>query len=396
MAELETIYRETLRRCAPEPLVREHVRRDLPHNVVAIGKAGAALFDGIASSHEVSAGLVIVPHGYPLPRTRATTLMGGHPQMDDLSFAAGEALIRFVDQHDDVLFLVSGGGSACVEAPLQPWFSRDDLVAANARLMDAGIPIEDINCVRKHLSAIKGGRLGARVRGTLVTLVYSDVSIAGDLSDVASGPTLADRSTKTDAIAILERIGGCDQIVTRLRDESVPETVRQISNATSSLIASNTTLVETASAVARTLGFETTMWNGEIEGDVQAVADAIAARAESLRVGQLLVAGGEPTVIRRGDGRGGRCTELGVRFALAADRRGIRADALFGSSDGVDGNSGVAAVILDPAKSTPRQDIAAASLDRSDSLALVRGIGRAVIMRPTGNNLRDLYLVARR
>jgi glycerate 2-kinase len=395
VAELETIYRETLRRCAPELLVREHARRDLPHNVVAIGKAAAALFDGFTQGHHSSDGLVIVPHGYPLPKTKVRVLTGGHPRMDDSSFAAGEALIRFVDEHSDVLFLVSGGGSACVEAPLQPWFSREDLITVNERLIDAGLPIDEINCVRKHLSAIKGGRLGARVSGSLVTLVYSDVS-ADRLSDVASGPTLSDASTKMDAIAILERIGGCDRIVTTLRDDSLPDTVRHIRNATSSLVASNATLVETAAAVAREYGFETIMWDGEIEGDVQAVAEALASRAASLRAGQLLVGGGEPTVVRRGDGRGGRCTELAVRFSLAVGRMGTSAHALFGSSDGVDGNSGLAAVIVDPLKAPLKENIVAASLDRSDSLSLVEGVGRAVIMRPTGNNLRDLYLVARR
>ena len=138
------------------------------------------------------------------------------------------------------------------------------------------------------------------------------------------------------------------------------------------------------------------MWDGEIEGDVQSAADAIAAHVDSLRAGQLLIAGGEPTVVKRGEGRGGRCTELAVRFALAAQKRSIAADGLFGSSDGVDGNSGLGAVVVDPEKRSLEEEIAVNALERSDSLALVEGVGRAVIMRPTGNNLRDLYLVARR
>ena len=394
MAELETIYREALSRCQPELLVREHVRPDFPGAVAAIGKAAGPLFDGFTAAHHVRSSLVIVPHGYPEPRVAADMRRGGHPLIDEQSFEAGEALLRFVDEHDGIVFLISGGGSACVEAPLTPWFTREDLVVTNARLIDAGISIEDINCVRKHLSAIKGGRLGARVRGRLITLVYSDVA-SGNLGAVASGPTIPDQTSKTDAARILERIGGCDRIVTTLRDETVPETVRHIENATAALIADNATLTAAASAAARNHGLWPVMWEGEIEGDVENAARAIAERAATLSPGELLIAGGEPTVVKRGDGRGGRCTELAVRFVLAAARTGRRFQALFGSSDGVDGNSGIAAVIVDSAKASLDEVGARAALTRSDSLSLVERVGSAVIMRPTGNNLRDLYLVAR-
>jgi glycerate 2-kinase len=392
--ELETVYREALRLCAPDRLVREQLRPDFPRSAVAIGKAAGALFDGLFAAADVRDALVIVPRGYPVPRAGAAVRRGGHPQIDAESFEAGDALLRFVDQHDEILFLVSGGGSACVEAPLGPWFSRDDLIATNARLIDEGLAIEQINCVRKHLSAIKGGRLGARVRTRLVTLVYSDVA-SGDLAAVASGPTLPDDTTKEDAINILRQIGGCDRIVTTLSDETLPDTVRHIENATTSLVADNATLVAAAVAVARGQGLEPVMWDGEIGGNVDDAANALAERAAALEPGQVLVAGGEPTVVIRGDGRGGRCSELAVRFSLAAARKGIRAHALFGSSDGVDGNSGIAGVVVEAEKEPPGEDIAHAALARSDSLPLVEQVGRAVIMRPTGNNLRDLYLVAR-
>src|SRR5207244_4381616 len=110
----------------------------------------------------------------------------------------------------EILFLISGGGSACVEQPLKPWFGERDLIDVNDKLVASGLKIGDINCVRKHLSAIKGGRLAARVKRS-VTLVYSDVS-TGALADVASGPTIADATTKDDAIAIVRKLGGCDRI----------------------------------------------------------------------------------------------------------------------------------------------------------------------------------------
>src|SRR5688572_22323507 len=152
MVDLESIYRETLGRCRPDHLIRGVVPPDAPTNVVAIGKCAGALLDGFASVRPVENALAIVPRGYPPPRhTRnTTTVWGGHPHVNGRSFEAGERLVRFVDRHEEIAFLISGGGSACVEKPLEPWFIRDDLIEANARLLAAGIPIAEINTVRKH------------------------------------------------------------------------------------------------------------------------------------------------------------------------------------------------------------------------------------------------------
>src|SRR5205814_3279647 len=147
----------------------------------------------------------------------------------DASFEAGERLLRFVDQHDDLLFLVSGGGSACVEVAA-PGFTRAELVRENARLIASGLPIGEINAARRKMSAIKGGKLAQRVRGRCVTLVYSDVSTSA-LGDVASGPT----------------IPGSDEV---------------------HLIADNTTLVRAAAALAP----KATIIEEQIEGDVDDAA----------------------------------------------------------------------------------------------------------------------------
>src|SRR5687768_7317488 len=116
--DLKAIYLTTLERCAPDVLVREHVNADMPRNVVAIGKCAGALLDGVASVHAIESAFVAVPEGYPLPRVRADVHVGGHPHYTHASFDAGRALLAFVDAHDDILFLVSGGGSACLEVPL--------------------------------------------------------------------------------------------------------------------------------------------------------------------------------------------------------------------------------------------------------------------------------------
>ncbi|HEX3067494.1 MAG TPA: DUF4147 domain-containing protein [Thermoanaerobaculia bacterium] len=473
--QLKTIYLRTLDACAPERLVRAAITRGMPRNVVAIGKCAGALRDGL---DDVDDALVVVPEGYRRPVKRSQIAIGGHPDITAASFEAGRRLIDFVDTHDEILFLISGGGSACVELPLAPWFDERDLIETNARLVASALPIGDINCVRKHLSAIKGGRLASRVKRS-VTLVYSDVS-TGARADVASGPTLADTTTKANAIAILERIGGCERIVEKLRDDECPETVKRIDDSRFALIADNRTLVAKAAEIAASMGFVPVVVEQQIESDVGDAARELLERASRLREGEVLIAGGEPTLVRRGDGKGGRCIELALRMALAEGER--RSDSLvrlpadseressdwrvrptsvspgpglheiealrgtsdaidsntederrpdslvrlpgdsekelsdwrvrptsirptsvrpasnihavFGSSDGVDGNSGVAAIALTLPASINR-DRAERELQRSNSLIVAEEIGETIMIPPAGNNLRDLYLLAR-
>lgn len=348
--DLRQIYLATLERCTPERLVRECVTSDMPRHVVAIGKCAGALLDGVASVHDVGSAFVAMPEGYRRPSVSAEIHTGGHPHMTRASFEAGRALLDYVDGHVDILFLVSGGGSACVEVALPP-HTEDDVARANARLIASGMTIGDINAERRRTSAIKGGKLAARVRGRAVTLVYSDVA-TGALADVASGPTLP----------------GSEAI----------------------LVADNTTLVR---AAAQIIGDHAVVIEEQIEGDVADAARLLAARARELKNGQVLVAGGEPTVVVRGGGRGGRCSELAVRFALESE-----CAAVFASSDGVDGNSGAAGIWLPhrleaggPAGSKPALREA---LERSDSYSIAAQMGEPIMIAPAGNNLRDLFLVA--
>lgn len=347
--DLKAIYLTTLERCAPEALVPRHVDASMPRNVVAIGKCAGAMLDGVAAAHEIENAFVAMPEGYRRPHAKAEVHLGGHPQMTPASFAAGRALLEFVDAHDDILFLVSGGGSACVEVPRPP-HTEDEVAAANARLIASGLPIGEINAERRKLSAIKGGRLRERVRGRAVTLVYSDVS-SGAVADVASGPTIASH-----------------------RDEVI-------------LVADNTTLV---AAAAQTIGDKAVRLERQIECDVAEAARLLAGRARELAPGEVLVSGGEPTVVVRGDGRGGRCSELAVRFAVECEY-----EALFASSDGADGNSGVAGFHIRRRDAPGAPAGWEAALERSDSYRIATQIGEPIMIVPTGNNLRDLFLVAR-
>jgi len=347
--DLKAIYLTALERCAPGRLVKRCADASMPRNVAAIGKCAGALLDGVAEVMEIGDAFAAVPEGYPLPRTKADVHAGGHPHMTAASFAAGRALLAFVDAHEDILFLVSGGGSACVEVPLAP-FTEDEVAEANARLIASGLPIAAINAERRKRSAIKGGRLGERVEGRCVTLVYSDVS-TGALADVASGPTITSSDEAT-------------------------------------LIADNTTLTKTA---AELIGDRAVLLDEQIECDVADAARFLAAKVRDLGDGQILVAGGEPTVTVRGAGKGGRCSELAVRFAMASE-----GEAVFASSDGVDGNSGAAGIYLPPrARPEAGAPRFVAALARSDSFPLATQVGEPIMIAPTGNNLRDLYLAAR-
>jgi hydroxypyruvate reductase len=386
LARLKSIYVAALAACAPERLVRRIDPRDLPRDVVAIGKCAGALLDGFAPRGDA---FCVIPAGYRAPQSKCELWIGGHPDVTEASFDAGRALLDFVAARDEVTFLISGGGSACVEQPLRPWFDERDLVETNARLVASDLPIGAINCVRKHLSAIKGGRLAANVRRS-VTLVFSDVA-TGALADVASGPTLPDASTKQEAIAVLERIGGCDRIVARLRESSLPETVHHIDNARAELIADNETLVDAAARAAEADGMTVVRWPGQIECGVDEAARMLVDRGTTLREDEVLIAGGEPTVARRGNGKGGRCSELAVRAALYA---ATNIHALFATSDGVDGSSGVAGIALSLPALFDR-DEALRQLERSNSFAVASQIGEPLTIPAAGNNLRDLYLLAR-
>jgi len=381
---LRTIYLRALDACAPERLVR--ITPGMPRTVVAIGKCAGALRDGL--DDDVDA-FVAIPAGYRRPVKKARVVEGGHPNITAASFDAGRQLLDFVDAHDEILFLISGGGSACVEQPLAPWFNERDLIDINDKLVASGLKIGDINCVRKHLSAIKGGRLATRIKRS-VTLVYSDVA-TGALADVASGPTLPDKTTKDDAIAILRKLGGCDRIVARLRDDGCPDTVKEIDSEVA-LIADNTTLVSKAAEIAKDLGLKPVIVEQQIESDVADAAHELLQMSEGLRSGEVLIAGGEPTVERRGNGKGGRCIELAVRMALEGGTMNV--EALLGTSDGVDGNSGVAAIAISLPATFDRES-AKRQLANSNSLAVIERIGEAIMIPSAGNNLRDLYLLAR-
>lgn len=405
-AMLREIYAVVLARCEPGAILREAARDGrvaVPSgagSIVSLGKCAVPLAVAAAELTGLARGLVVHPEGYgdetqlPSGFVRA---IGSHPVPTQKSGDAARRAIEFVSaQRDPILFLVSGGASACLEDGLAPHVTLDDLARLNEILLRSGLAIGSINTVRRHLSAVKGGRLGLMAPPGSATLVYSDVP-PGRPELVGSGPTAADPTTRSDAVDILRRLEGVlpGRLADLLSSGAIPETPKDPPTRMQ-VIADSDALLDPAERECRAWGLDARR-SSPIDGEVADVAGRLAREAAVLGESEILVAAGEPTVVVAGDGRGGRCTELAARFTLECDALGVHDTcALFGSSDGRDGSSPAAAVVVHPSHS-PRLDRARATeaLARSASYELVADFGEPVMMMPTGNNLRDIALVCR-
>lgn len=404
---LRAIYEEALERCRPSTLVGALLRSRPqlagrfpgPATVIALGKCAPELLRGAAGELSIGRCFAGLPAGYQrqIP-SGAEVRFGSHPELSEASFEAGEALLPFVHSvREPALVLISGGSSACIEVPLEP-FDRRELMLVHRAIWRAGWKIEKMNLVRKHLSAIKGGRLAELLPRESLTLVLSDVSI-GHPEMVGSGPTFADPSTNAEAAELLESLDepAIQAVVQRLRDPRLPDTPKEVGT-DFAVIGDNRTLLGSARQAAARRGYATQTVEEEIHQDVEAAAQALRSLLTGLPPRTIVIAGGEPTVRVRGGGKGGRCSELAVRFSRLASQNKEDWVALFGSSDGRDGNTGAAAYVVS-AQRFRQARLRSAEVDRalsaSDSFRLVEKMGEPFIIPPTGNNLRDLFLLAR-
>jgi glycerate 2-kinase len=353
--------------------------------------------EGLARGGWSDRGFAAVPRGYEGEGDWPPGLevhLGSHPMMDEASFRAGSALFAFASALEQpALVLISGGSSACVEKPVEG-ITTEDLAAINHHLVRAGIPIDQINTVRKHLSRIKGGRLARILPPGSRGWIWSDVP-PGRADLVGSGPMSGDPSSLEEAVGILEFLGSgiAREVARQLRSGAIPETPSAV-DLEPELLADNRTLLETAAAVAHERGIETSIDFNQFEDDVETVAAQIVGEIESLEPGMIAIRGGEPTVRVKGPGRGGRCSELALRVLRLGEERGLTSfELLVGSSDGVDGNSGAAGYRVRAGGAlTAEIDRALAA---SDAHSLAAEAGEAIVTGATGNNLRDIILMAR-
>ena len=378
--------------------------------VIGAGK-GAAEMARVVEAHWRGplTGLVVTRYGHQVPTAHIEVIEAAHPVPD----AAGErAAQRILDsvagltENDLVLCLISGGGSALLALPA-PGISLADKQALNKALLASGATISEMNCVRKHLSGIKGGRLAlACAPARVVTLLISDVP-GDDPGVVASGPTLPDAGTCADALAILARYRiAVPPNVLRVLESGDGETPKpgdaRFARNSCHIIASAQIALEAAAAAARAAGVTAHILSDEIEGEARDIAlmHAAMARAVSLR-GQpfgapcVILSGGETTVTVRGDGRGGRNTEFLLSLAVAlGGQAGIHAIAC--DTDGIDGSEDNAGALLAPdslVRAGAHGLRARAMLDNNDGYGFFEALGDLVVCGPTLTNVNDFRAV---
>ena len=378
--------------------------------VVGCGKAAASMAKALEDHWrgELS-GLVVTRYGHNAPTRTIEVVEAAHPVPDLAGREAAERILKMVQglaADDLVLFLVSGGGSALLALPA-PGLTLTDKQAINKALLKSGANIAEMNCVRKHLSAIKGGRLAAACApAKVLTLAISDIP-GDDPAVIASGPTVADPTTFADALAILAKYRITDPltVVNHLRaarEETPKPGDPRLARTELHMIATPQLSLEAAAKVARKAGVTPLILGDAIEGESREVALVHAGIARQVRRhGQparspcVLLSGGETTVTVRGHGRGGRNAEFLLALAVALHAEpGI--SALAGDTDGVDGTEDNAGVLLTPdtlARSAARGLDAKAMLADNDGYSFFSGLGDLVITGPTLTNVNDFRAI---
>jgi hydroxypyruvate reductase len=316
------------------------------------------------------------------------------------------ALVRGLTADDTVLCLISGGGSALLPLPL-PGITLDDKQAVSRALLASGASISEMNCVRRHLSAIKGGRLAAACHpARVVTLLISDVP-GDDPRDIASGPTVADASTCADALDIINRYGiALAPNVREVLDSGAGESVKpgdpRLAGNVVRMIATPRMALQAAAAIAQQSGIKPCILGDSIEGEareagkvIAGIALQVARHREPFATPCVLLSGGETTVTIKGSGRGGRNVEFLLSCAIAL-RGQPGVFGLAGDTDGVDGQEEIAGAFFSPhtlARAFTLGIRPLASLDRNDGHGFFQSLGDSVLTGPTLTNVNDFRAI---
>jgi hydroxypyruvate reductase len=447
--DAEDIFRAALSRVDPAAMVRDAVRVEggaisfrteldgadyalagYDRIVVAgFGKAGASMARGLeealagtAAERLLAGGAVSVKKGHLDRLTRMKLLEASHPVPDESSVAAAREILALAEGADErtlAIVLISGGGSALLCAPAEG-ISLVDKAKTTSLLLGSGAPIQEVNCVRKHLSAVKGGRLAAAFApATVVSLILSDV-IGDDLDAIASGPTAPDPGSWADALAIVRRRGieaALPPAVAGLLRRGAaggagapPDTPKAgdpaFARTRNLLVGTNRLALMAAEARARELGYSALTLTSRLAGEAReaalvllGVGKDIAASGFPLRRPACLLVGGETTVTLRGKGKGGRNQEMALAFLAALARSPKDAEDLLllaASTDGSDGPTDAAgafasAAILGRARAAGLDP--EAYLADNDSYRFFDALGELLRTGPTNTNVCDLELL---
>jgi hydroxypyruvate reductase len=394
-------------RCIPPHLPAPPAGRLI---VIGAGKASAAMASAVERHWSGPLeGLVVTRYGYAVPCERIEILEAAHPVPDAAGLRAAQRMlerVRGLRAEDLVLCLISGGGSALLPLPA-PGLDLADKQHINRALLASGASIREMNCVRRHLSSIKGGRLGAACHpARVLTLLISDVP--GDqLIDVASGPTVADPTTCADALAILQRYRielspPVHHLLASGAGESVKPGDPRLARAEARIIATPQMALEAAARVAAAAGVPAPILGDALEGEARdvgkvlaGIALSVAERNQPFATPCVLLSGGETTVTVRGSGRGGRNVEFLLSLALALAGH-PRIHAIAGDTDGVDGQEEIAGAIVTPdtlARAWALGITPVESLLDNDGHGFFSALGDSVITGPTLTNVNDFRAI---
>ena len=379
--------------------------------VVGAGKAAASMAGAVETHYKgsIDAGLVVTRYQHGLPLKKIEVVEAGHPMPDQAGQAAAQRILDLAAtaQADDLLLcLISGGGSALLSLPA-PGLSMADIQMVTKGLLISGANIHEMNCVRKHISAIAGGRLARAAKGArIVTLLISDVP-GDDISVIASGPTVADPTTFDDARAILAKYmiplpPAVESCLAQAIDESVKPGDPCLAHAENFMIAKPQDALEAAASYAKAQGVTPLILGNAIEGEARDVALIMAGIARQVMAyGQpiatpcVLLSGGETTVTVKGNGRGGRNAEFLLNFSAAMQGE-PRVAAIACDTDGIDGTEDNAGAIMLPTtlSQAAEQGLNIKSfIAANDSYSFFAKTGGLIMTGPTRTNVNDFRAI---
>ena len=383
--------------------------------VVGAGKAAASMALAVEQHWPANApldGLVITRYQHGLLTNRITVIEAGHPVPDESGEKAAQEILRRVKAltaNDLLLVLVSGGGSSLLTLPAEG-IVIEDIKLITKQLLKSGAPIQEMNIVRKHLSAIQGGRLAAACRAPVTALVISDVT-GDDPTHIASGPCAPDTSTYQDALDVINRYGvkapkAVTAHLTRGAAGDIPETPkpgdRIFKCVENRVIGTAHASLKSAAAFFQAQGIQAAILGDSVTGEAREVAKVYGAVAREIRQHEApwrapiaLISGGECTVTVKGNGRGGRCTEF--LLSLAVDLNGAdNIHALACDTDGIDGSETNAGAVLTPdalQRAAAKKILPAKLLDNNDGYGFFHAIDDLVVTGPTRTNVNDFRVI---
>jgi glycerate-2-kinase len=387
--------------------------------VVGAGKAAGSM--AAALEHALGprladrlTGLVIVKHGHTVPTERIRLTEAGHPVPDEAGQHATEAVLELISgltPRDLVIVLLSGGASSLLVAPAHG-LTLADKRGTTELLLRSGATIHELNTIRKHLSAVKGGRLLASTRARVASLILSDV-LGDDLATIGSGPTAPDPSRFEEACHILQRYQLWSHVPSRVRrhltagcagrrPESPKPGAPMFRRVHHYMLGNNRGAVEAVARAAKRLGLRPLVLSSTLTGEAREAARLFGAMAREIAEADrpvprpaCVIAGGELTVTVRGSGAGGRAQEFAL--AAASEIAGLRAVWVAGfGTDGTDGPTHAAGAVVDgrtDARARRAGIDLQAALQRNDAHSTLRQLHGLIVTGPTGTNVNDLYLL---